>query len=176
MIVPTFSFIANYISLTIPSNRVGTHDWRSHTTEGSACSCMPWCSIALDFFRTFLSNICIIACFWAITGKMSIFSTIKAHNFGHIYLSFAFGVPFGTVLFLVLGLCFLTPILVTFLVGTISCFMSKLPTVSTTCFKCFLGPFLIGWTCEEGIVVLLFIPTLSMSHCLIFILQNLFNF
>ena len=80
------------------------------------------------------------------------------------------------MLFCLLCFRFLTLILVAFLVGTIGCFVSKFSTVSTTSFECFLGPFFVGWTCKEGIIILLFFPALSMFHCLVFILQNLLNF
>ena len=91
-------------------------------------------------------------------------------------MSFAFGVPFALLLFLLLCFRFLTLILISFLVGTISCFMSKFSTVSTTSFESFLGPFFVGGTCKEGIIIILFFPSLSVFHCLIFILQNLLNF
>ena len=91
-------------------------------------------------------------------------------------MSFPFGVPFTIRLFLLLCFCFLTLILIAFIVGTIGCFVSKISTVSTTSFECFLGPFFVGGTCEEGIIILLFFPALGMFHCLIIILQNLLNF
>ena len=69
---------------------------------------------------------------------------------------------------------FLALILVAFLVWTICCFLSKLSTVPTMSFKCFLGLFLIGLACEEGIIVflVLFIPAHNMLHCLIFAIRN----
>ena len=91
-------------------------------------------------------------------------------------MSFAFGVPFALLLFVLLSFRFLVLILVAFLVGTISCFVSKFSTVSTASFECFLGPFFVGGTCQEGIVILFFFPALSMFCCLVFILQNLLNF
>ena len=91
-------------------------------------------------------------------------------------MSFALRVCFSTLFFLMLIFGFLILILVAFLLGTISCFMSKLSTVPTMSLECFLGLFLIGWTCKEGIVVLLFIPALGILHCLVFILQNLLHF
>ena len=77
-------------------------------------------------------------------------------------MSFAFGVPFAMLLFLLLSFQFLTLILVAFLVGTICCFVSKFSTVSTTSFEGFLGPFFVGGTCKEGIIIFLFFPALSI--------------
>ena len=48
---PVLLLSLNNVSLTGPPNCVGTCGWRSDATEARACSCMPLCSIALDFFR-----------------------------------------------------------------------------------------------------------------------------
>ena len=80
------------------------------------------------------------------------------------------------LLFLLMSFRFLALILVAFLVGTISCFVSKFSTVSTASFECFHGPFFVGGTFKEGIFILLFFPALSLFHCLVFVLQNLLNF
>ena len=77
---------------------------------------------------------------------------------------FAFGVPFAMLFFLLLSSRFLALILVAFLVGAFCCFVSKFSTVSTASFECFLGPFFVGGTREEGIIILLFLPTLSLFH------------
>ena len=66
-------------------------------------------------------------------------------------MSFAFGVSSAPLFFLLLKFRFLTLILIAFLVGTISCFVSKLSTVATTSFECFLGPFFVRGTYKEGI-------------------------
>ena len=76
-------------------------------------------------------------------------------------MSFAFGVPLAMLLFLLMSFRFLALILVAFLVGTISCFVSKFSTVSTASFECFLVPFFVGGTCKEGIIILLFFQPLA---------------
>ena len=91
-------------------------------------------------------------------------------------MSFAFGVPFTLLFSLLLVFRFLTLVLIAFLVGLISCFVSKFSTVATASFESFLGPFFVRGTCKEGIFILLFFPALSLLHCLEFVLQNLLNF
>ena len=91
-------------------------------------------------------------------------------------MSFAFRVPFTPWFFSLLVFRFLAHVLIAFLVGTINCPVSKFSTVSTASFECFLGPFFVGGTCKEGIIILLFFPALRLFHCLEFILQNLLNF
>ena len=59
----------------------------------------------------------------------------------NINMSFAFGVPFTPQFFLLLLSRFLALVLIAFLIGTISCFVSKFSTVPTASLECFLGPF-----------------------------------
>ena len=68
-------------------------------------------------------------------------------------MSFAFGVPFTPLFFLLLVFWFLALVLIAFLVGTISCFVSKFSTVATTSFESFLGPFFVGGTYKEGKII-----------------------
>ena len=89
-------------------------------------------------------------------------------------MSFAFGVPF-TPKFFLLVFRFLTLVLIAFLVGTISCFVSKFSTVATASFEGFLGPLFARGTCKQGIIIPLFFPALILFYCLEFFFQNLFN-
>ena len=91
-------------------------------------------------------------------------------------MSFAFGVPFTPRVFLLLVFRFLALVLIAFLVGTISCFVSKFSTIATASFESFLGPLFARGTCKEGIIILLFFPILSLLYCLEFVFQNLLNF
>ena len=63
--------------------------------------------------------------------------------------------------------------------GCYSCWDNRLICVQiphVMSIECFLGIFLIGGTCKEGIIILLFSPALTLFHCLVFILQKMFNF